>query len=61
MLTYWPLMKRCAAIARKEVSYVLPFGLTARLCGTIFIPRNRPIETYSALNQAAERVKQNRV
>lgn len=61
MITYWPLMERCAAIAKKELNYVGPFGLVAGLCGTIYIRRNKPNDSHSTMNHAAELVKQKKV
>lgn len=61
MITYWPTMERCAAIAKKELSYVGPFGLVAGLCGTIYIQRDKPNSSHSTMNHAAELVKQKKV
>ena len=61
MITHWPTMKRCAAIAKKEISYAGPFGVVARLCGTIFIERDCPNNSHSTMNQAAETVRQKKV
>lgn len=54
-------MKRCAAIAKKELNYVGPFGLVAGLCGTIFIKRQDPNSSKCTMNEAAETVKQKKV
>lgn len=54
-------MERCAAIARKEINYIGPFGLVAGLCGTIFIRRNRSQDSHATMNEAAEKVKQKKV
>lgn len=61
MITYWPTMERCAAIAKKELNYVGPFGLVAGLCGTIFIRRQHSKDSHETMNQAAELVKQKKV
>ena len=61
MITYWPLMKRMAAIAKKELNYIGPFGLVAGLCGTIFIRRNKPEDAHSTMNEAAQLVKRKKV
>lgn len=61
MITYWPTMERCAAIAKKELNYVGPFGLVAGLCGTIFIRRNLAKDSHATMNEAAELVKQKKV
>lgn len=39
MFSFWDVMGKCAAIARKEVFYVWPFGLAAWLAGVVFIDR----------------------
>ena len=54
-------MKRCAAIAKKEINYAGPFGLVAGLCGTIFINRKDPINAHSSMNEAGEIVKAKKV
>lgn len=61
MITYWPTMERCAAIAKQELMYVGPFGFAAALCGTIYIKRDKPNDSHSTMNQAAEKVKRKRV
>lgn len=54
-------MERCAAIAKKEVNYIGPFGYVAGLCGTIFIKRNKAHDSHATMNEAAEQVKQKKV
>lgn len=61
MVNYWPLMKRMAAIAKKELNYFGPFGVTAGLCGTIFIRREKPSDAHSTMNEAAELVKRKKL
>ena len=61
MITYWPTMERCAAIAKKELNYIGPFGLVAGLCGTIFIKRNKAQDSHATMNEAAEKVKEKKV
>ncbi|XP_032788877.2 1-acyl-sn-glycerol-3-phosphate acyltransferase alpha [Daphnia magna] len=61
MITHWPTMERCAAIAKKEVNYIGPFGFVAGLCGTIFIRRNKSHDSHSTMNEAAEQVKQKKL
>ena len=61
MITHWPTMERCAAIAKKEVNYIGPFGYVAGLCGTIFIKRNKAHDSHATMNEAAELVKQKKV
>jgi 1-acyl-sn-glycerol-3-phosphate acyltransferase len=54
-------MERCAAIAKKEVNYIGPFGFVAGLCGTIFIRRNKAHDSHTTMSEAAEQVKQKKV
>jgi len=61
MVTLWPTMKRCAAIAKKELNYFGPFGLVAWLCGTIFIKRSSPNNAHSVMTQAGDIVKEKKV
>lgn len=61
MITFWPTMERCAAIAKKQLNYVGPFGLVAGLCGTIFIRREDPRSSRSTMNEAGETVKKKKV
>jgi len=43
-----------AAIAKKEVFYVWPFGLCAWLGGVVFIDRSNPDKAYQTLKKTAE-------
>ena len=61
MITIWPIMKRCSAIAKKEINYAGPFGFVAWLCGTIFIQRKDPKKAVSSMNEAGDIVKQKKV
>ena len=61
MVTLWPTMKRCAAIAKKELNYFGPWGFTAWLCGTIFIERSRPNQAHSTMLRAGDIVKEKKV
>ena len=61
MITIWPIMKRCSAIAKKEINYAGPFGFVAWLCGTIFIQRKDPKKACSSMNEAGDIVKQKKV
>jgi lysophosphatidate acyltransferase len=47
-------MKRCSAVAKKEIFYVWPFGLALWLSGTIFINRLNTKQAKQQLHKAAE-------
>jgi len=61
MVTLWPTMKRCAAIAKKELNYFGPWGFTAWLCGTIFIERSRPNQAHSTMLRAGDIAKEKKL
>lgn len=57
MFTFWHVMEKCTAIARKKVFYIWPFGLIAYIAGVVFIDRVPAYDkTYKAINKAAEYV-----
>ena len=52
-------MRRCTTVAKKELLFAGPFGLTAWLCGTTFIDRKKAVEARSLLaNLVEERSRQ---
>jgi len=57
----WPLMKRCATVAKKELLYVFPFGLSAWLCGTVFIDRSKGSKSIVKLSTTAETIQKENV
>lgn len=61
MFNIWHVMGKCASIAKKEVFYVWPFGLSAYLAGVVFIDRNSPKESYRQLNVTSELMVKNKV
>ena len=50
-------MDKCAAVAKKEVFYVWPFGLGAWLAGVVFIDRLNSSKAHDQLNHAAKLMK----
>jgi lysophosphatidate acyltransferase len=46
-------MKKCTAIARKEIFYVVPFGPVAWLAGLVYINRVDARAAYKQISQAA--------
>lgn len=57
----WPMFYKITAIAKKELFYAMPFGLTAWLCGTRFIDRRNPDRAKASMNAALEYVKEESV
>ncbi|XP_065202398.1 1-acyl-sn-glycerol-3-phosphate acyltransferase beta-like isoform X1 [Planococcus citri] len=57
MFTFWDVMEKCTAIARKKVFYIWPFGLLAWIAGVVFIDRVPSYEkTHQTINKTAEYV-----
>lgn len=57
MFNIWGVMDKCAAVARKEVFHVWPFGLAAWLGGVVFIDRLNSNKAHDQLNNAAKLMK----
>ncbi|XP_069696357.1 1-acyl-sn-glycerol-3-phosphate acyltransferase alpha-like isoform X2 [Periplaneta americana] len=57
MFNIWGVMNKCAAVAKKEVFYVWPFGLAAWLGGVVFIDRLNSNKAHDQLNNAANLMK----
>lgn len=54
MFTIWDVVGKIAAIAKKELLYVFPFGLAAWLAGVVFIDRKNPKMAYQQLKATSE-------
>ncbi|XP_063634632.1 1-acyl-sn-glycerol-3-phosphate acyltransferase beta-like [Cydia splendana] len=54
MFNIWHVADKVAAVARKELFYVWPFGLAAYLCGVVFIDRNNPKDAYKTLQVTSD-------
>ncbi|KAJ0181091.1 hypothetical protein K1T71_003176 [Dendrolimus kikuchii] len=54
MFNIWHVADKVAAIARKEIFYVWPFGLAAYLAGVVFIDRNNSKDAYKQLKVTSE-------
>ncbi|XP_050724968.1 1-acyl-sn-glycerol-3-phosphate acyltransferase alpha-like isoform X2 [Eriocheir sinensis] len=61
MVYMWPMFYKITAIAKKELFYAMPFGLTAWLCGTRFIDRRNPDRAKASMNAALAYVKEEKV
>lgn len=54
-------MDKCTVVAKKELFYAWPFGLAAWLCGLIFIPRTHRARAQQVMEDAAQKIKQEKV
>ncbi|XP_028139213.2 1-acyl-sn-glycerol-3-phosphate acyltransferase alpha [Diabrotica virgifera virgifera] len=61
MFQFWRVMDKCTVIAKKELLYTGPFGLAAYLCGLIFIPRVHAERAKTIMNEAAQKIKTDKV
>lgn len=61
MFNIWHIADKIAAIARKEIFYVWPFGLAAYLAGVVFIDRNNSKDAYKQLKITSEVMIKNKV
>lgn len=61
MFNIWDVADRISAIAKKELFYVWPFGLSAYLAGVVFIDRYDPKEAYKQLQVTSEVMTKNKV
>lgn len=57
----WPVMDKCAVIAKKEIFYLWPFGLASWLWGTIFIDRMNVKNAQSTINKTGQAICQKKV
>lgn len=61
MFNIWHVADKVAAIARKEIFYVWPFGLAAYLAGVVFIDRTNSKDAYKQLKVTSEVMIKNKV
>lgn len=61
MFELWPVMEKCTVVGKKEIFYAWPVGLAAWLCGMIFIDRSYSESARSVLNNATQKLKDNKV
>lgn len=61
MFHIWSKLNRVAAIAKQSLMYYGSFGLTAFLCGTIFVDRRNPKLAAVKLNNVAQTLKADKV
>jgi Acyltransferase. len=53
----WPVMRDVAAVSKKELLFVFPFGFVAYLAGVVFISRlSKSKSGQQTLDEAAERL-----
>ncbi|XP_055680410.1 1-acyl-sn-glycerol-3-phosphate acyltransferase alpha [Lutzomyia longipalpis] len=61
MLDIWDVMDKCTVVAKKELFYVWPFGLSSWLGGLIFIDRKSSDKSRTILNSVGDYLKRERV
>lgn len=61
MFNIWDVARKLTAVGKKEIFYVWPFGLTAYLCGIVFIDRNNPKNAYKQLQVTSDAMIKNKV
>lgn len=61
MFNFWNVMGKCAAVAKKEIFYVWPFGLAAYLAGVVFIDRSSATKSYNKLNETSKLTQRDKV
>ncbi|XP_017769073.1 PREDICTED: 1-acyl-sn-glycerol-3-phosphate acyltransferase beta-like [Nicrophorus vespilloides] len=61
MYEVWPMMKKCTAVAKRELLYFLPFGFASWLGGVIFINRMNGEKSREAINSAGDVVKEKKL
>ncbi|KAK7094775.1 1-acyl-sn-glycerol-3-phosphate acyltransferase alpha-like [Littorina saxatilis] len=59
MMEIWP--SRCAALAKRSLQYMLPFGLAATLTGTVFVDRGNRERSAGTMSDTAATIKQKKV
>lgn len=61
MFNIWDVVDKLAAIAKKELFYIWPFGLSAYLAGVVFIDRSNAKGAYKQLKMTSEVMVKNKV
>ncbi|KAF9795286.1 hypothetical protein SFRURICE_004658, partial [Spodoptera frugiperda] len=60
MFNIWDVVDKLAAIAKKELFYIWPFGLSAYLAGVVFIDRSNAKGAYKQLKMTSEVMVKNK-
>ncbi|CAH2100087.1 unnamed protein product [Euphydryas editha] len=60
MFNIWHVAVKIAAVARKELFYIWPFGLSAYLAGVVFIDRNNSKDAYKTLKATSDAMIKNK-
>merc|ERR550539_1046466 len=61
MFHIWDRVGRMAVIAKQSLSYYGTFGVTAYLCGTIFIDRTKIEQATAKINSVGQTLRSNNV
>ena len=59
MMEIWP--SRCAALAKRSLQYMFPFGLAAMLTGTVFVDRGNRERALGTMDNVAITIQQKKV
>ena len=54
----WKHFERAAMVAKRELQFLLTFGLGIKLCGTVFVDRAASEAGRAAVNAAGKRAKE---
>ncbi|CAH0600617.1 unnamed protein product [Chrysodeixis includens] len=60
MFNIWEVVDKLAAIAKKELFYIWPFGLSAYLAGVVFIDRSNAKVAYKQLKTTSDVMVKNK-
>ncbi|XP_026323670.1 1-acyl-sn-glycerol-3-phosphate acyltransferase beta-like isoform X2 [Hyposmocoma kahamanoa] len=60
MFDIWEVAQKLSVIAKKQLFYVWPFGLSAYLSGTVFIDRNNPKSAYKQIQVMSDVLVKNK-
>ncbi|CAG0913960.1 unnamed protein product [Notodromas monacha] len=58
MCKLWPIAGKLAAVAKREILFIWPFGLIAWLSGTVFIDRRHAAESRDVVNSTERLIKE---
>lgn len=57
----WPVMNRTTVVAKRELLFIWPFGISAWLCGLIFINRYKADSAKNTMNNAMDKLKREKI
>lgn len=57
----WPVIGRATQVAKREIFYILPFGIACWLWGTLFINRQNQSSARNAINKETKAINEKKV